>query len=67
MSGVHQTDSDSNSVPVIGLMPLSNCSQVYNLATTLHVPADFLAGAGSQGVVKVRPAESGLNNQDLAL
>lgn len=52
MSGGPQTETGSNSVPVLGMRLTSKC-----LAATHSVPAHFSGGAGPQGVVRARPKE----------
>lgn len=59
VSGVHHIYVGSNLVPVLDLRPLNKFARVYQIY--LHSPGTpklLCFGTGSQGVVRVRSAES---------
>ena len=58
-SAVHQVGADSNSAPVLGLRPLNKSLRVHiPRPVARHQGPGYLRGrAGSQGVIRVRPAE----------
>ena len=55
-NGVHQTDTDSKSVPVPGLKPLGKSQSLY-LGQLPPPGTHGLSWVGSHGVIGVRPAE----------
>lgn len=54
-SCVHQIDTDSNLLPVLGLRPHSKSTKVHK--GQQKVPKDLCGGVKSQGAVTVRLAE----------
>lgn len=59
-SGIHQVDTYTNLEPVLPLRPLSKLLMVHQdqlPAASCMGPADISGGVGSEGVIRVRPAE----------